>query len=285
MRVANHLLTKPNLIEDIDLATIGREPPADIVIPARQVSARHADIRALGNDVFEITDLGSTNGTFVNGVKVKTARFRLNDKVELGSFRFEVSRYAQFLHKPQTDTRRAVLPQYPQPKGTPPASIPDSREPAHIQAKRRDSVQEKPAGPVKVQQAASKQKVPKKPEVKKVPSVTNPSKPPGKSWQCPQCQSDQVISIEVYERKNPDVMKVKTGAPGSLAGCYFFFKLLPVFFFLLLLLIPALFFGMKWLEENAVLVGVGLAVVIGLSLLIRASKPKQICERCGHRFS
>lgn len=74
---------------------IGREPPADIVIPAPQVSARHAELRPLGPGLFQLTDLGSTNGTFVNGQRIRSAQVRVSDAVCLGSLQVDLRRYVQ----------------------------------------------------------------------------------------------------------------------------------------------------------------------------------------------
>lgn len=48
---------------------IGREAPADIILPFSQISRRHACID-YEDFTCSITDLGSTNGTFVKGVQV-----------------------------------------------------------------------------------------------------------------------------------------------------------------------------------------------------------------------
>lgn len=63
-------LTKPRL-------TIGRHPGNDIVIAHRAVSAQHAALTVSDSGV-QIEDLGSTNGTFVNGERV--ARRTLADR-------------------------------------------------------------------------------------------------------------------------------------------------------------------------------------------------------------
>ena len=51
---------------------IGRSPGADIVIGDDFVSGRHARIAPAGTDVV-LEDLGSTNGTFVNRVRIREA--------------------------------------------------------------------------------------------------------------------------------------------------------------------------------------------------------------------
>ncbi len=57
--------------------TIGREPDNDIVIPDRQVSRTHARLLRTP-DGFELEDLGSKNGTHLNGQPVQ-GRVRLQD--------------------------------------------------------------------------------------------------------------------------------------------------------------------------------------------------------------
>ena len=63
--------------------TIGRENEADIVIALGSISRRHARIFP-HNEEFIIEDLGSTNGTFVNGVRVSRCVLRHNDLIRIG---------------------------------------------------------------------------------------------------------------------------------------------------------------------------------------------------------
>jgi ABC-type multidrug transport system ATPase subunit len=70
--------------------TIGRVPGNDIVVDDLLASRKHASIRRLSNDRFEVVDLGSTNGTFVNGSRVATAQLKDGDLISVGGhvFRF-----------------------------------------------------------------------------------------------------------------------------------------------------------------------------------------------------
>jgi EAL domain-containing protein (putative c-di-GMP-specific phosphodiesterase class I) len=52
---------------------IGRSEKAHFVLFARQVSKEHAEVRRAGADLFTIHDMGSTNGTFVNGRRIQEA--------------------------------------------------------------------------------------------------------------------------------------------------------------------------------------------------------------------
>ena len=52
------------------LLRIGRAPESDLVVPDLSVSRVHAELRNLGGGRYEIADLGSHNGTFVNGQRI-----------------------------------------------------------------------------------------------------------------------------------------------------------------------------------------------------------------------
>jgi pSer/pThr/pTyr-binding forkhead associated (FHA) protein len=66
--------------------TIGRRPHNDIVIENLAISGEHAVIVTILNDSF-LEDLGSTNGTMVNGAPVKKHFLQNNDVIELGKYR------------------------------------------------------------------------------------------------------------------------------------------------------------------------------------------------------
>jgi len=54
------------------LLTIGRMPPNEIVIPHPKISRNHALIRRAGQGEYYLIDVGSTNGTLLNGRRVVT---------------------------------------------------------------------------------------------------------------------------------------------------------------------------------------------------------------------
>jgi pSer/pThr/pTyr-binding forkhead associated (FHA) protein len=80
------------VLKEIPLAkertTIGRKPHNDIQIDNLAVSGEHAVIVTILNDCF-LEDLGSTNGTLVNGNPVKKHFLQNNDVVELGKYRLK----------------------------------------------------------------------------------------------------------------------------------------------------------------------------------------------------
>jgi len=74
---------QPEYVIDALPATIGRHPSNDIELPFDSVSRFHARLE-MGEGEPKITDLRSSNGTFVNGRRVQTARLRDQDVVTFG---------------------------------------------------------------------------------------------------------------------------------------------------------------------------------------------------------
>jgi hypothetical protein len=65
---------------------VGRSPECDISIVDSNVSRRHAEIQPRG-DGFVVVDLGSTNGTRVNGVRVSERELQDGDELAFGNTR------------------------------------------------------------------------------------------------------------------------------------------------------------------------------------------------------
>jgi hypothetical protein len=66
-----------------DDAVIGRIPDCDIQLEAENVSRKHARI-LYQNEEYQIEDLGSTNGIYVNGIKIQKCILRDHDVIEIG---------------------------------------------------------------------------------------------------------------------------------------------------------------------------------------------------------
>jgi type III secretion system (T3SS) inner membrane Yop/YscD-like protein/uncharacterized protein DUF4389 len=152
----------PNTGREFDLAgptTIGRDPTAGIVIDDAEASRRHASV-SLQGEIVTIEDLGSTNGTFLNGQRLSGAQtFGMQDQVRIGTTVFElrVSAAATQLGTPPPDlgaidvTATRPVPDFgegaPQPPsagppggvGGPPGGAPPSEPPG--------GAQPPPAGP------------------------------------------------------------------------------------------------------------------------------------------
>ena len=64
--------------------TVGRATGADFIVDAPLVSRVHCRLTALPSGELEVKDLESTNGTFVNGTRVKEARVLPGDRIQIG---------------------------------------------------------------------------------------------------------------------------------------------------------------------------------------------------------
>lgn len=71
-------------------ATVGRHPTNDIELPCDAVSRYHARITR-ENNAYRVTDLHSSNGTFINGQKVQNGSLADQDTVSFGTLDFIVS--------------------------------------------------------------------------------------------------------------------------------------------------------------------------------------------------
>ena len=71
--------------------TIGRAPRADFIVDAALVSRLHCRLMAT-DDMVEVVDLSSTNGTFVNDKRVRNARLAAGDRLRVGRVELCVAR-------------------------------------------------------------------------------------------------------------------------------------------------------------------------------------------------
>lgn len=77
------------------ITTIGRDVNSGIVVDDEFASARHATLAYRGR-AWYVEDLGSTNGTFVNGSRVTgAAPIWFGDEIQVGQARFRLERPAR----------------------------------------------------------------------------------------------------------------------------------------------------------------------------------------------
>lgn len=70
---------------------IGRTPDNDVVVSDLGVSRKHAELRKSPTGRYEIIDLGSHNGTFVNGSRVDRAELSESDIISIGHATFRLA--------------------------------------------------------------------------------------------------------------------------------------------------------------------------------------------------
>jgi ABC-type multidrug transport system ATPase subunit/pSer/pThr/pTyr-binding forkhead associated (FHA) protein len=70
---------------------IGRIPDNDLVLPDLDISRHHAELRKSDTGTYQIVDLGSHNGTFVNGRQVSSAVVSESDIISIGRSTFRLA--------------------------------------------------------------------------------------------------------------------------------------------------------------------------------------------------
>jgi len=71
------------VVLDRDWLVIGRGRGADVVLAEATISRAHAAI-GFDSNAFFVQDLGSTNGTLVNGTKVDRQELKPGDEIRMG---------------------------------------------------------------------------------------------------------------------------------------------------------------------------------------------------------
>jgi DNA-binding NtrC family response regulator len=84
---------------------VGQSPVCELRLTDKSVSRRHAAIELVGTSV-RITDTGSTNGTFINGVCVTEARLFGGETLKLGADVIAVARTTGAVSEPHSTTAR-----------------------------------------------------------------------------------------------------------------------------------------------------------------------------------
>jgi pSer/pThr/pTyr-binding forkhead associated (FHA) protein len=70
-----------------DSTSVGRSPESDVFLDDVTVSRKHAQILRRTDGSFSVSDVGSLNGTYVNGEQVDETRLATGDEVQIGMFK------------------------------------------------------------------------------------------------------------------------------------------------------------------------------------------------------
>ncbi len=114
------------------VTVIGRQQQCDLCIPLMVISRKHCEINADGG-VLRVRDLGSRNGTLVNGKKVADAVLNAGDSFQIGPLSFGVQLDgvpAELIPPPEP----AISTPLPEPEYHPGDGIGDLAEVEDIQA-------------------------------------------------------------------------------------------------------------------------------------------------------
>ena len=114
---------------DKERVTIGRKPQNDVQIENLAVSGEHACIVTILNDSF-LEDLGSTNGTLVNGNPIKKHILQNNDVIEIGKYKLKyIGEAPASGQTPMEDFEKTMVMRSP--KVAPPRAFGDSQGAPH----------------------------------------------------------------------------------------------------------------------------------------------------------
>ena len=97
---------------------IGRDASCDITLPLEHLSRKHLELELRSGHLF-VKDLDSSNGTFLNGIRVKESEVKAGDKIKLDVLTFEVS-------APAHDPNKTIIRTAP----TPTSSKTSTKKPA-----------------------------------------------------------------------------------------------------------------------------------------------------------
>ena len=75
------------MVKDAPLI-LGRDPSNQLEVRDPAVSRKHCSVREVSADVFEVADLDSHNGTFVNGARVSRQTIQHGDRIRIGNSEF-----------------------------------------------------------------------------------------------------------------------------------------------------------------------------------------------------
>ena len=100
--VRNYTFEKP-------VISVGRDPGADVYVDNPGVSRDHFRLERAQNGEYQVVDLGSANGTFVNDQMVNTSMVHNNDVIRFGKYTLWVG-YEEDRRKTPRDGSTVVTP-------------------------------------------------------------------------------------------------------------------------------------------------------------------------------
>ncbi len=92
-----------------EMTLIGRQDECDVRLDHKSVSKMHC-VLVKTDGLLLLRDLGSTNGTRVNGTRVRRAALLPNDKLSVANFHFRVLFGAALVAEEQVDQTQAIDP-------------------------------------------------------------------------------------------------------------------------------------------------------------------------------
>jgi pSer/pThr/pTyr-binding forkhead associated (FHA) protein len=116
--------------------TIGRAPDNMILIDDPSVSSRHAQLELVG-ETYRLKDLGSTNGTKVNGVPITETLLKFEDRIRFGAIE---ARFEPDVHGSQPLPELETIEAHPAESSAAPATF-SNASPFRERSTTRDPIQ------------------------------------------------------------------------------------------------------------------------------------------------
>lgn len=133
---ANHTALANRVFPLKETTVIGRSADCDISLAAAHLSRRHAQLQIIDGALF-VKDLGSANGTFLNGKQVMEARVKRGDELRFDALTFGVMGPADEMAK--TTVRSIPVPATPAARSAPPkSSAPQDKFPTQHSFSKKD---------------------------------------------------------------------------------------------------------------------------------------------------
>ena len=108
---------------------IGRSREAEVIVKDQQASRRHCAIEASADDKWTLTDQDSSNGTHLNGQRIKTRPLKDGDEVRVGKTLFEFSLPGAVPKAKPTDEDTILVGKDGKPQAEAPAAKPAAAPP------------------------------------------------------------------------------------------------------------------------------------------------------------
>jgi predicted component of type VI protein secretion system len=94
----------PDILVSRSLVLVGRHPQCDVRLPSIRVSRRHCCLTEVDGAII-VRDLGSTNGTLINGQRVEAGRLRPGDELSIANLRYRLEQGQANWADPRTGMR------------------------------------------------------------------------------------------------------------------------------------------------------------------------------------
>ena len=99
----------------LEKCTIGRSHRCDLVIDDLQISGKHGSLQFDKNDKIFYTDLESTNGSFLNNIRINEAQFKINDVLQIGNTVIVINEKKLTTHERKAIGSTKVIKKKPKP--------------------------------------------------------------------------------------------------------------------------------------------------------------------------